>query len=227
MLEYFTRQIQLWGRETQLSLQDKKVLVVGAGGLGSSMGYALGSSGVGEIHLVDFDTVTRHNIHRQIAFTLGDVGKNKAEINASRIKARCEFVKVVAHKCYFGEFTKADLSFDLIIDATDNLEVRREIDEYARAKGTPWIHGTVEAFHGMVAFFEHSSYRDLFRLSSHAPNGVTAPMVMHIASLEATLALRYLAGFEVKKDLLYYLYFNAEGELISQKFNLANKKEQK
>ena len=52
------------------------------------------------------------------------------------------------------------------------------------------------------------------------PAGITAPIVMHIASLQANLALRYLAGLSVKKDTLYYLFFNEEGELVTQKFGL-------
>ncbi|MDX9814230.1 MAG: ThiF family adenylyltransferase [Sulfurimonas sp.] len=220
MREYFHRQIQLWGEDTQKSLQDKKVLIVGAGGLGSSLGFALGSSGIGELHLVDFDDVSLHNIHRQIAFKLGDEGKNKASINADVIKSRCSFVDVFAYDIKFDEFIKSAKKFDLIIDATDNIQTRREIDTFAKNSNTPWIYGTAEAFHGQVAFFDKSSYNDSFRAKDHTPAGITAPIVMHIASLEALIALRYLAGLEVKKDLLYYLYFNSEGELITQKFKL-------
>ena len=62
-----------------------------------------------------------------------------------------------------------------------------------------------------------SSQSPKFR-SNHTPGGITAPIVMHIASLQANLALRYLAGLSVIKDKLYYLYFNSEGEFITQKF---------
>jgi adenylyltransferase/sulfurtransferase len=70
--EYFNRQIQLWGEDTQRSLQDKKIAIIGSGGLGCTLAMALGTSGIGEIDMVDFDTVSSHNIHRQIAFTLDD-----------------------------------------------------------------------------------------------------------------------------------------------------------
>ncbi len=73
--EYFNRQIQLWGEATQKGLQNKKIAIIGSGGLGSTLAMALGTSGIGEIHMVDFDTVSGHNIHRQIAFTLEDEGK--------------------------------------------------------------------------------------------------------------------------------------------------------
>jgi molybdopterin/thiamine biosynthesis adenylyltransferase len=220
MMSYFRRQVQLWGEDTQNLLQSKKIAIIGAGGLGSSLAFALGSSGIGEIHMVDFDEVSTHNIHRQIAFKIGDEGKNKAILNSEIIKQRCPFVKTVAHECNFEEFAKKNITLDLIIDATDNLPTRSEIDDYCKNKNLPWIYGSVEAFHGQVCFFEHSSFKDAFKITSQTPAGIAAPIVMHIASLQANLALRYLAGLSVKKDWLYYLFFNSDGELITQKFTL-------
>lgn len=220
MLNYFHRQVQLWGEETQTDLQSKRIAIIGSGGLGSSLAFALGASGIGEIHMVDFDEVSTHNIHRQIAFKVGDEGKNKAIVNASLIEQRCPFVKAIPHECNFEEFTKKNIAVDLIIDATDNLQARAEIDSYAKSKDLPWVYGSVEAFHGQVCFFDKSSFADAFKITSQTPAGIAAPIVMHIASLQANLALRYLAGLSVKKDQLYYLFFNNDGELITQKFGL-------
>ena len=220
MMKYFNRQVQLWGEDTQLLLQEKKIAIIGSGGLGSSLGFALGASGIGEIHMVDFDEITTHNIHRQIAFVVGDEGKNKADINVDIIQKRCPFVKPTAHKCDFIEFSKKNIKIDLIIDATDNLQTRSDINRYSKEKNIPWIYGSVEAFNGQVCFFKESSFNDAFKITAQKPAGITAPMVMHIASLQANLALRHLAGLSVKKDMLYYLFFNEDGELISQKFNL-------
>lgn len=216
MTHYFHRQIQLWGEDVQASLQSKKIVIIGCGGLGSSLAYALGSSGVGEIHLVDFDTVSVHNIHRQIAFKLGDEGRFKADIVKESIESRCPFVKVFSHIGRLEDFTCKDIAVDLIIDATDNLPTRALIDTYAKRVNTPWIYGSVEAFNGQVCFFEKSGF-GAFKVSDKKPAGIAAPIVMHIASLQANLALRYLAGLSVVKDKLYYLYFNDEGELITQK----------
>ena len=216
MTHYFHRQIQLWGEDVQASLQSKKIVIIGCGGLGSSLAYALGSSGVGEIHLVDFDTVSVHNIHRQIAFKLGDEGRFKADIVKESIESRCPFVKVFSHSGRLEDFTCKNIAVDLIIDATDNLPTRALIDTYAKRVNTPWIYGSVEAFNGQVCFFEKSGF-GAFKVSDKKPAGIAAPIVMHIASLQANLALRYLAGLSVVKDKLYYLYFNDEGELITQK----------
>lgn len=219
MMRYFHRQVQLWGEATQESLQTKKIVIIGCGGLGSSLAYALGSSGIGEIHLVDFDEVSVHNIHRQIAFKVGDEGKLKANVVKESIESRCPFVKVHAHIGRLEDFTLKGISVDLIIDATDNLPTRALIDAYAKEVKTPWLYGSVEAFNGQVCFFEKSSFK-AFQISNKTPSGIAAPIVMHIASLQANLALRYLSGLSVKKDMLYYLYINEEGELITQKFGM-------
>ncbi|MHB0993030.1 MAG: thiamine biosynthesis protein ThiF [Sulfurovum sp. 28-43-6] len=217
--EYFNRQIQLWGEATQKGLQDKKIVIVGAGGLGSTLAMALGTSGIGEIHLVDFDTVSGHNIHRQIAFTLQDEGKNKAKTVAALIESKNPFVKVQAFDMRFDAFAELDNQYDLILDATDNLATRAEIDKYAKQTNTPWIYASVEEFNGQVCFFDEANF-EVFNISDHKPGGITAPIVMHIGSLQANLALRYLAGLPVAKDKLYYLYFNDEGELVTQKFGM-------
>lgn len=220
MMHYFHRQVQLWGEETQLILQSKRIAIIGSGGLGSSLAFALGSSGIGEIHMIDFDTVSLHNIHRQIAFKSGDEGKYKSEIAAELIEARCPYVKAYAHVCRFEEFAEKNIDIDLIIDATDNLPSRGAINTYAKSKGLPWVYGSVEAFNGQVCFFDEASFTEVFKITSKTPAGIAAPIVMHIASLQANLALRYLAGLSVKKDKLYYLFFNDEGELVTQKFAL-------
>ncbi len=219
MTHYFHRQIQLWGEEVQASLQGKKIVIIGCGGLGSSLAYALGSSGIGEIHVVDFDTVSVHNIHRQITFKLGDEGKYKADIVKESIESRCPFVKVYAHIGRLEDFTCKEIDVDLILDATDNLPTRALIDTYAKSVKTPWIYGSVEAFNGQVCFFEKSNFKP-FVISNKTSSGIAAPIVMHIASLQANLALRYLAGLSVKKDVLYYLFFSEEGELITQKLGM-------
>jgi molybdopterin/thiamine biosynthesis adenylyltransferase len=222
-MEYFHRQVQLWGETTQQNLQTKKIAIVGSGGLGSSLAFALGASGIGEIHMIDFDEVSLHNIHRQIAFKVGDEGKNKALLNAALIMERCPYVKAIAHECNFETWTKKNIAVDLIIDATDNLPTRGQINEYALNIKTPWIYGSVEAFHGQVAFMQEASFSDAFKIVQKTPAGIATPIVMHIASLQANLALRFLAGLNVKKDMLYYLFFNENGELITQKFGLPKK----
>ena len=215
--DYFKRQIELWGSNVQQSLEKKKIAIIGSGGLGCTLAMALGTSGIGEIHMVDFDRVSNHNIHRQIAFTLDDEGLNKAKVVCKLVESKSPFVKAVAFDMAFDDFKQMGNTYDLILDATDNLPVRSEIDKYAKTTKTPWIYASVEEFNGQVCFFDEANFQ-VFNISDHKPGGIAAPIVMHIGSLQANLALRYLTGLSVRKDKLYYLYFNDEGELITQKF---------
>ena len=218
--EYFNRQIQLWGKETQELLQSKKIAIIGSGGLGCSLALALGTSGIGEIDIVDFDIVSKHNIHRQVAFTLKDENRPKVQVAIEMIRSKNPFVTATAYEMSFEAFQKLDSKdYDLILDATDNLPTRKNIDKYAKQHNIPWIYASVEEFNAQVCFFENSSFH-VFNISDHKPGGIAAPIVMHTASLQANIALRYLANLPVVKDKLYYLYFNKEGELITQKFNM-------
>ena len=217
---YFNRQIQLWGEDTQKSLQTKKIAIIGCGGLGCSLGVALGASGIGQIDLVDFDEVGVHNIHRQIGFKTGDEGRLKCEVLKELIESRCPYVNVNSFDNDFETFSFTNDYYDLIIDATDNLPVRAKINSFSKEKNIPWIYGSVESFHGQVCFFKDASFESVFNISDHKPAGIAAPIVMNIASLQANLALRYLAGLKVKQDFLYYCFFNEDGEFITQKFGL-------
>ncbi|WP_456431123.1 HesA/MoeB/ThiF family protein, partial [Nitratifractor sp.] len=179
---YFHRQIQLWGEEAQEALHSRRIAVIGCGGLGSTLAMALGGSGIGTIHLVDFDTVSLHNIHRQIVFTLEDKGRNKAAVTAELLVRKNPFLEAVAHECDFDTFAEeTSEDFDLILDATDNLPVRERIDRWAKGRGTPWIYASVEEFNGQVCFFDRADF-GVFAISDHRPGGIAAPIVMQIGS---------------------------------------------
>ena len=137
MMKYFHRQVQLFGEEVQKSLQHKSIAIIGSGGLGSTLSLALGASGVGSVHVVDFDEVSIHNIHRQILFKTADEGVNKASIAKKIIEDRCPYVKAYAHEYSFSEFSKKGVEVDLILDATDNLPSRGDIDTYCKMVATP------------------------------------------------------------------------------------------
>lgn len=225
--KFFHRQIQLFGEDIQRSLLNKKILIIGCGGLGCSLGIALGSSGIGQIDLVDFDEVSLHNIHRQIAFQTTDVGRKKCEILKELILSRNPYVSVNYYDCDFDTFISSitqslshSVTYDLIIDATDNLPTRAKIDTFAKSINTPWLYGSVEEFHGHVCLFKNVSFDSVFQISNKTPEGIAAPIVMQIASLQANIALRYLCGLRVISDKLYYCYFDRDGDFSIQKFGL-------
>jgi molybdopterin-synthase adenylyltransferase len=221
--EYFKRQIALWGEDTQAALAQKSIAIIGCGGLGSSLGITLGSSGIGKVYLVDFDTVSIHNIHRQIAFTMADEGKSKSACLKKLIESRYDGVCVEAFEEGFDEFIKHGFEFDLLIDATDNLPSRAAMNEWAKTSKKPWLYASVEEWRGQVCFFDKASYTDLFVVNDRKPGGIAPPIVSFIAALEANFALRYLSGETIKKDELNFLSFTADGELSHKKFALAIK----
>jgi adenylyltransferase/sulfurtransferase len=223
--KFFHRQIELWGEDVQKSLLAKKVLIIGSGGLGCSLGIALGSSGIGQIDLVDFDEVSLHNIHRQVAFKTTDVGRKKCEVLKELILSRNPYVNVNAYDCDFDTFISthyplSTIHYDLIIDATDNLPTRAKIDKFAKECNVDWLYGSVEEFHGHVCLFDKATFESVFQVTTRKPAGIAAPIVVQIASLQANIALRYLAGKPVVKDKLHYCYFDQNGEFCLQKFGL-------
>ena len=221
MENYFRRQIELWGLEKQKLLAEKEILIVGAGGLGSSLAFALGSIGLRKITIVDFDEVAIHNIHRQIAFKLEHEGKKKADIVRDTIQARSNWTEIESYTYKFETFLKTiqNRKFDIIFDATDNFETRKEIDSYSKQTNTPWVYGSVEEFYGQVCLFEKSSFQS-FQTAKHKPGGVATPIVMMVASFQANLGLKYLLGDEVERDILYLLSFDSSGKFQMQHFKM-------
>ena len=219
MKSYYDRQIKLWGEDKQKNLTTKKVAIIGSGGLGCSVALALSGSGIGEFYLVDFDEVEIHNIHRQIAFKTSSLNEPKAKVLAELLEDRNPHTKANFFIEDFNSFAKRELIPDLIIDATDNLQARSDIDRFAKKHNIPWIYGSVEEFNAHVCLFDKKDF-SAFKIQDKAPVGIAAPMVMQTAALQANLALRYLADLSVKSDLLYFLYFNQEGELETKKFQL-------
>ncbi len=220
MIHYFSRQNMLWGKNKQDKLSKKSVLIVGSGGLGCSIALALSGSGIGEIDIIDFDKIEIHNIHRQILFSIDEVGEYKAKIATQKILKRNPYLKSYYFLESFEEFVKGNSkTYDLIIDATDNLKAREEIDNFSKQNLIPWIYGSVEEFNGQVCFFEKSNF-NIFAKKEIKTKGVATPIVMQIASFQSNLALRYFLDLPILKDTLYYLYYDKNGDFVIKKFNL-------
>jgi len=199
----FRRQIEILG-DKQKELSQKSVVVVGAGGLGNVVMSEIGCIGLKEIYLVDFDMIELHNIHRQFQFTEKDIGKYKSKVLANRTH-RCG-TKIIPIVDEFGEFDK---KVDLVIDCTDNFEVRKKIDKFAKKNNIPWLYSSVESWVGQVCLFKEKNL-DIFNLGEHKVAGVMPAMVGLVGSIQASIATKYLAGLEVEMDKLYYIDFTKE-----------------
>lgn len=155
------------GLEGQRKIMNAKVLVIGAGGLGSPVMQYLAAAGVGTLGVVDFDEVELHNLNRQIIHNENSVGKSK-------VKSAEEFVKNLNKQVNFISFeNKIDDSnaeeiisqFDMIIDGSDNFKTRYLINDTCVKLEKPLIYGSILGFSGQVAVFNcngSKNLRDIF-----------------------------------------------------------------
>ncbi|HEY7735808.1 MAG TPA: molybdopterin-synthase adenylyltransferase MoeB [Candidatus Limnocylindrales bacterium] len=155
------------GAEGQQKLLDSKVLLIGAGGLGSPAALYLAAAGVGTIGIVDFDVVDSSNLQRQILHTTDRVGEKKTDSARITINALNPDVRVVAHEEMLGDDNVARLieGYDVILDGTDTFETRYTLNDAAVVAGIPVVHASVFRFEGQLTTFvpyEGPCYRCLY-----------------------------------------------------------------
>ena len=143
------------GEEGQKKLEQGRVLVVGAGGLGSPAALYLAAAGVGTIGLADFDRVDVSNLQRQILYREQDVGRKKAEAAADCLRRRNSGVTVRTFpEGITPENAEAVLSgFDVVVDATDRFPIRYLLSDVCRKLGKPEVYGAICQFAGQVTVF--------------------------------------------------------------------------
>lgn len=155
------------GREGQRRLKNARVLVVGAGGLGSPVLLYLAAAGVGTIGVVDDDVVDSSNLQRQVVHGVDDVGRAKVDSAADAVARVNPLVRVVPHRGRVDPSTALDLvrGYDLVVDGTDNFPTRYVVSDACVLAGVPLVWGSILRFDGQVSVFwaEHGpTYRDLF-----------------------------------------------------------------
>ena len=209
------------GEDGQQKLQNASVLVVGCGGLGSPIAVHLASSGVGKIHLVDFDTVDITNLHRQVYYSLDDVGKSKAKTLSEFIKKRAPYTDVSFSDFPITKENVFDLisNYDIIVDGTDSLPTKYLLNDACVIKDKPLVYGSLYKFDGYVATFNlkqtdgsfSTNLRDTFpTMATDIPNceeaGTLNVIVSSIASLQVNEVLKLITGIgkPLSNKLLIY-----------------------
>ena len=204
MLRY-NRQISLKAVDFdgQEKLKESRVLIVGAGGLGCSASQYLASAGVGKIILVDFDTISLSNLQRQILYTDADMGKPKAEVAKVRLQSINPNIEVqaVVKKCDDAEFAELIRQVDVVVDCTDNIDVRNQLNLQCFQQKRPLVSGSAIRFEGQVSVFTYADNEACYQCLSQlfgsdtlscVEAGVISPIVGVIGSLQALETIKVL-----------------------------------
>ena len=192
--------------EGQEKLKAARVLVVGAGGLGSPIILYLAAAGVGTLGIIDFDKVDLTNLQRQILFTENDIGKSKAQVAAQRVAALNSHVRSRPYECNLTSANALDIipDYDIVVDGTDNFPTRYLINDACSILGKPFVYGSIFRFEGQLAVFNYlggPTYRDLFpeppepdAVPNCAEGGVIGVLPGIIGTLQANEVIKVLTG---------------------------------
>ena len=204
----YARQLTLpeVGEAGQTKLRDARVLVIGAGGLGSPAAFYLAAAGVGHIGIVDHDVVDRSNLHRQILHRDASVGQPKVRSAMATLNALNPSVAIEPIEARVNEDNAADLvaGYDLVVDGSDNFNARYAVNDACVAAHIPLVYGAVERFAGQVGVFPAGGapcYRCLF---ASAPPAGAAPTCAEagvlgvvpglVGTLQALEAIKLIVG---------------------------------
>ena len=199
------------GIEGQERLLGARALVIGAGGLGSPVALYLGSAGVGQITVVDHDTVDATNLQRQIAHTLDRVGQPKAESVRTAIAQinPDPHVQVITQRADEALLEQLVSQADVVLDCTDNFATRQAINAACVRHGKPLVSGAAIRMDGQISVYDSRvsdapCYACLFppdqlpEETRCATMGVFAPLVGIIGTMQAAEALKILSGMGSK-----------------------------
>jgi adenylyltransferase/sulfurtransferase len=207
-------QIDITGQEKLLA---SRVLIIGLGGLGAPVALYLAAAGIGELTLVDFDTVDLSNLQRQIIHRTQDIGRPKVESARDHLTSNnpeCH-IHTLDHRLSDDELREQIQSHDVIVDCSDNFETRFAINRACVQTGTPLVSGAVIRMEGQISVFQPAQdvspcYACLYREEGEdetrcSETGVLAPVVGIIGSMQATETIKLLIGLESIRGRLILL----------------------
>jgi adenylyltransferase/sulfurtransferase len=194
------------GQLGQRRLKNARVLVIGAGGLGSPALLYLAAAGVGTIGIIDDDVVDLSNLQRQVIHTVADVGRSKLESARDSIAALNPLVAVVLHSVRLDASNALELfaGYDVILDGADNFATRYLVNDAAALLGKPYVWGSILRFDGQVSVFWDRfgpNYRDLYpeppaagMVPSCAEGGVFGMLCASVGAMMVTEAVKLITG---------------------------------
>lgn len=198
--EKYSRQILLFGEEGQEKLKNSRVMVVGAGGLGSPISTYLAIAGVGKIILADFDSVELSNLNRQFLHHEKDIGRSKIESAKEKLLSINPGIEVETIGEMISESNIESLipECDIIVDALDNLETRHLLNRLAVKRRIPLVHGAVTGYDGQVTTIIPGKTPCLYcifpRISKKAVFPILGATSGVIGSIQANEVIKFLTG---------------------------------
>ncbi len=205
--ELFSRNLGAISLEQQRSLQEKKVAVIGCGGLGGHVIEQLVRLGVGCIHCFDPDVFSLSNCNRQLNASSKTLGRNKAEVAARRSAVIHPYTRVVPLPVDFRSPLQGDaFAVDVVLDCLDNIQARRDLSRRCKQDGLPLVHGAVSGWCGQVGVQPPEGDLISRLYPQHtAPEPKAAPPVLActvalVASLQVGEALKRLLGISSDLD---------------------------
>ena len=207
-LERYSRHIRIpeFNREGQEKLKAAKVLVVGAGGLGSPLLLYLAAAGVGTIGIVDFDVVEISNLQRQVLFSVDDVGKAKTAAAKAHLLRLNPYINIITYEEPLSSRNAMQIvkNYDVVADGTDNFPTRYLVNDACVFAGIPNVYASIHRFVGQVAVFNYNNgpnYRDVFpeppppgTVPSCAEGGVLGVLPGIIGSMQANEVIKICTG---------------------------------
>jgi sulfur-carrier protein adenylyltransferase/sulfurtransferase len=209
--QFYKRQKQLSevGDSGQEKLKNSQVAIVGAGGLGHPVASYLAASGVGKIALIDFDIVDESNLHRQVLFNPGDIGRNKSVVLSERIKAQNPYILVypLVEKISRNNIHELLSDYPIVLDCTDNFKAQFLLHDYCYYLKKDLISANLYQFEGEIKLFKNSQRKEIHGtclrclwptqpgetcVKNCAESGILGSVAGVLGSLQATETLKLI-----------------------------------
>lgn len=233
----YSKQISLSeiGIEGQKKLRDAKILVIGAGGLGSPVLQYLTAAGIGNLGVADEHTIEEVNLPRQPIYSDNNVGKLKTVVVKEKLENQNKNLTVNIHNIFIKSEIALQIikEYDLIVECTDNIKSRYLINDYAIRLGKPVVYGSIYKYQGQVSVFNYNegpSYRCFFpeneekSVPEAESTGIFSPITGVIGTLQAIEAVKIILGLDgvLSGKMLFYNALTADFYKVNFKRNPLN-----
>ncbi|SFS45789.1 HesA/MoeB/ThiF family protein [Sphingobacterium wenxiniae] len=202
------------GVSGQRKIMAAKVLIIGAGGLGSPVIQYLAASGVGEIGVVDDDCIELHNLNRQVIHSEAQVGKAKVDSAVHFVQSLNSAINLIPIHAKITKANALDLirDYDIVVDGSDNFTTRYLVNDTCVILGKPLVYGSILAYEGQTAVFNLHGSKNLRDIFPESPNedllpdcdsrGVLGPLAGIIGSMMAMHVLKIITGLPIAINTL-------------------------